>query len=49
MELATFELSLKKSAMICEAEARQVEEYQRERQKIGQLPIGFDKSHSINK
>ncbi|KAG5648924.1 hypothetical protein DXG03_000273 [Asterophora parasitica] len=34
VELATFELSLKKSAMICEAEARQVNEYQRERQKI---------------
>ncbi|KAG6880359.1 hypothetical protein C0992_007770 [Termitomyces sp. T32_za158] len=34
VELATFQLSLKKSAMICEAEARQVEEYQRERQTI---------------
>ncbi|KAG6869322.1 hypothetical protein C0993_000075 [Termitomyces sp. T159_Od127] len=34
VELATFQLSLKKSAMICEAEARQVEEYQRERQSI---------------
>ncbi|KAF8076552.1 Tho complex subunit 7-domain-containing protein [Lyophyllum atratum] len=34
VELATFQLSLKKSAMICEAEARQVEEYQRERQRI---------------
>lgn len=35
VELATFQLSLNKSAMICEAEARQVEEYQRERQRIG--------------
>ncbi|KAG6833907.1 hypothetical protein H0H87_007918 [Tephrocybe sp. NHM501043] len=34
VELAAFQLSLKKSAMICEAEARQVEEYQRERQEI---------------
>lgn len=34
VELATFQLSLKKSAMICEAEARQVEEYQRERRRI---------------
>ncbi|GLB33959.1 putative tho complex subunit 7 [Lyophyllum shimeji] len=34
LELATFQLSLKKSAMICEAEARQVEEYERERQRI---------------
>jgi THO complex subunit 7 len=36
VELATFELSLKKNVMICEAEARQVEEYQRERQRIGE-------------
>ncbi|KAG5341933.1 hypothetical protein C0989_006776 [Termitomyces sp. Mn162] len=34
VELATFQLSLKKSVMICEAEARQVEEYQRERHEI---------------
>ncbi|TFK75759.1 hypothetical protein BDN72DRAFT_867525 [Pluteus cervinus] len=34
VELASFQLALKKSAMICEAEARQVEEYQRERQRI---------------
>ncbi|KAG6831399.1 hypothetical protein H0H92_011001 [Tricholoma furcatifolium] len=36
VELATFELSLKKSAMICEAEARQVDEYQQQRQEIEQ-------------
>lgn len=35
VELATFQLMLKKSVMICEAEARQVEEYQRERQSLG--------------
>ncbi|KJA29929.1 hypothetical protein HYPSUDRAFT_31969 [Hypholoma sublateritium FD-334 SS-4] len=34
VELATFQLMLKKSVMICEAEARQVEEYQRERQTL---------------
>jgi len=34
VELATFQLALKKSAMICDAEARQVEEYQHERQQI---------------
>ncbi|EEB92152.1 hypothetical protein MPER_09383 [Moniliophthora perniciosa FA553] len=34
LELASFQLLLKKSAMICEAEARQVEEYQREKQRI---------------
>jgi THO complex subunit 7 len=36
VELESFHLSLKKSAMICEAEARQVEEYLREKQKIGE-------------
>lgn len=35
VELASFELALKKSLMICEAESRQVEEYQRERNRIG--------------
>jgi THO complex subunit 7 len=35
IELATFQLLLKKSVMICEAEARQVEQYQRERERIG--------------
>ncbi|EMD40578.1 hypothetical protein CERSUDRAFT_111173 [Gelatoporia subvermispora B] len=34
VELASFHLSLKKSLMVCEAEARQVEEYQRERERI---------------
>jgi THO complex subunit 7 len=36
VELASFQLLLKKSVMICEAETRQVEEYQRERQRIGE-------------
>lgn len=35
MELASFQLLLKKCVMTCEAEGRQVEEYQKERQKIG--------------
>jgi THO complex subunit 7 len=35
IELASFELALKKSMMVCEAERRQVEEYQRERERIG--------------
>ncbi|KAK0206388.1 Tho complex subunit 7-domain-containing protein [Desarmillaria ectypa] len=34
VELSTFRLALKKSAMVCEAEARQVEEYQREKLRI---------------
>jgi len=34
VELAGFQLLMKKSAMICEAEARQVEEYQRERRRL---------------
>ena len=37
VELASFHLSLKKSLMVCEAEARQVEEYQREKERIGTL------------
>ncbi|KAH7914397.1 Tho complex subunit 7-domain-containing protein [Hygrophoropsis aurantiaca] len=35
-ELASFQLALRKSMMVCEAETRQVEEYERERQKIEQ-------------
>jgi len=34
VEVASFQLSLKKSTMICQAEARQVEEYERERTRI---------------
>lgn len=34
VELASFHLSLKKNLMVCEAEARQVQEYQRERERI---------------
>jgi THO complex subunit 7 len=36
VELASFHLSMKKSLMVCEAEARQIEEYQRERERIGE-------------
>lgn len=35
VELASFQLLLKKSVMTCEAESRQVEDYQKERLKIG--------------
>jgi hypothetical protein len=35
LELSSFSLQLKKAVMVCEAEARQVEEYYRERQRIG--------------
>ncbi|KAK0468190.1 Tho complex subunit 7-domain-containing protein [Desarmillaria tabescens] len=41
VELSTFRLALKKSAMVCEAEARQVEEYQSEKLRIGRW-ITFD-------
>ncbi|KAF4619737.1 hypothetical protein D9613_005159 [Agrocybe pediades] len=34
VELANFQLAMKKNVMICEAEARQVEEYHRERQRL---------------
>lgn len=40
VELASFHLSLKKSLMVCEAEARQVEEYQRERERISESAWG---------
>lgn len=39
LDLASFNLSLKKSLMVCEAEARQIEEYQRERERIGESRI----------
>ena len=35
VELASYQLALKKSAMICDAETRQVDEYQREKERIG--------------
>ena len=34
LELASFQLSLRKGMMVCEAEARQVDEYQLERERI---------------
>jgi len=37
LELSSFNLQLKKVVMVCEAEARQVEEYYREKQRIGEL------------
>lgn len=43
VELASFELALKKSLMICEAESRQVEEYQRERNRIGKCSGPLDR------
>lgn len=43
VELASFELALKKSLMICEAESRQVEEYQRERHRIGTCLDSLDR------
>ena len=39
LELSSFSLQLKKAVMVCEAEARQVEEYYRERQRIGEWAI----------
>jgi THO complex subunit 7 len=41
VELASFHLSLKKSLMVCEAEARQVEEYQREKERIGECSLAI--------
>lgn len=36
LELSSFSLQLKKVVMVCEAETRQVEEYYREKQRIGE-------------
>jgi len=47
VELASFQLLLKKSAMICEAEARQVEEYQREKQRIGVYSVDSVSTRSL--
>lgn len=41
VEVASFQLALKKSMMICEAEVRQVEEYERERTRIGEELLLF--------
>jgi hypothetical protein len=41
IELASFHLSLKKAVMVCEAESRQVDEYEKEQQKIGELKCVF--------
>ena len=35
VELESFHLTLKKAVLICEAERRQVEQYEREKQRIG--------------
>lgn len=34
-ELATFQMMLQKSALVCQAEARQVVEYEKEKERIG--------------
>lgn len=39
VEVASFQLTMRKSMMICEAEARQVEEYERERTRIGESRV----------
>lgn len=41
IELASFHLSLKKAVLICEAEARQVEEYEKEKQRLGTSVIAL--------
>jgi THO complex subunit 7 len=45
LELDSFQLTLQKSLLICEADARQVEEYQREQQRLGELQFLHDTSH----
>jgi THO complex subunit 7 len=43
LELSSFSLQLKKAVMVCEAEARQVEEYYREKQRIGEFTVLFSR------
>ena len=43
LELSSFSLQLKKAVMVCEAEARQVEEYYREKQRIGEYTVLFSR------
>jgi len=43
LELSSFSLQLKKAVMVCEAEARQVEEYYREKQRIGECTALFSR------
>lgn len=48
LELTSFELMIKKSVMVCEAEARQVGQYELERQRLGMpLSLHFCRSHCI--
>jgi len=35
LDLSVFELSIRKSVLVCEAEKRQVLEYEKERERIG--------------
>jgi THO complex subunit 7 len=44
LELSSFSLQLRKAMMVCEAEARQVDEYYRERQRIGEQSAPFPRS-----
>jgi THO complex subunit 7 len=43
LELSSFSLQLKKAVMVCEAEAWQVEEYYREKQRIGGYTVLFSR------
>lgn len=41
-ELATFQMTLQKSALVCQAEARQVVQYEQEKDRIGEYHAPFD-------
>lgn len=41
-ELATFQMTLQKSALVCQAEARQVVQYEREKERIGEHITPFN-------
>ena len=41
-ELAAFQMTLQKSALVCQAEARQVVQYEKEKERIGEYGMTFN-------
>jgi THO complex subunit 7 len=45
-ELATFHMTLQKSALVCQAEARQVVQYEKEKERIGEYGTSINHTTS---
>jgi THO complex subunit 7 len=41
LELSSYELALRKNTLICDAESRQIEEYESEKRRISMYPISL--------